>query len=420
MIVIQDPIHGNITLSPEELALVDNPAFQRLRTIKQLGFSELSFPGATHTRYAHSLGAMHVAGQVVDQVFDGLGLPSEQQALLRACVRLSVLFHDIGHAPLSHVSEKVMPDVDQLRLPDWLQATNRQATHEDYTLMLLTQSELTDAVRTQMSGRLTGDHLASLVSGILSPQVDDSLFQHDGRSLLPLLHAMVSGEVDADRMDYLRRDAFYCGVNYGNFDHMWLTNNLTVVPSDEAWQLGLRHRGVWAFENFLLARYHMFLAVYLHHIPVCFDNMLGRYFESGDYSLPNTPEEYLQTDDVELTMHLRRSTNNWAMMVASRSPYRLLLERHDYNETGSSRQIEERLTEANVRYFVSKCKSALSKYVGEASSSPILVWEPELDRLSRVQDYTPLYTRFSDVVGIYRIFCHPEDATRAERLLEEG
>ena len=119
-------------------------------------------------------------------------------------------------------------------------------------------------------------------------------------------------------------------------------------------------------------------------------------------------------------MHLRRSTNNWAMMVASRSPYRLLLERHDYNETGSSRQIEERLTEANVRYFVSKCKSALSKYVGEASSSPILVWEPELNRLSRVQDYTPLYTRFSDVVGIYRIFCHPEDATRAERLLEEG
>ena len=108
MIVIQDPIHGNITLSPEELALVDNPAFQRLRTIKQLGFSELSFPGATHTRYAHSLGAMHVAGQVVDQVFDGLGLPSEQQALLRACVRLSVLFHDIGHAPLSHVSEKVI------------------------------------------------------------------------------------------------------------------------------------------------------------------------------------------------------------------------------------------------------------------------------------------------------------------------
>ena len=103
------------------------------------------------------------------------------------------------------------------------------------------------------------------------------------------LHAIVSGEVDADRMDYLRRDAFYCGVNYGNFDHMWLTTNFTAVPSDNHWQLGLRHRGVWAFENFLLARYHMFLAVYLHHIPVCFDNMLGRYFESGDYTLPSEP-----------------------------------------------------------------------------------------------------------------------------------
>ena len=139
MVAIQDPIHGHIALTQDELSLVDEKAFQRLRNIKQLGFSELSFPGATHTRYAHSLGAMHVAGQIVDQVFDGLALPSDQAALLRLCVRLSVLFHDIGHAPLSHVSEKVMPSVDTLQMPDWLASKGRQATHEDYTLMLLTE-----------------------------------------------------------------------------------------------------------------------------------------------------------------------------------------------------------------------------------------------------------------------------------------
>ena len=300
-----------------------------------------------------------------------------------------------------------MPSVDTLHLPDWLASKGRQATHEDYTLMLLTESKLTDAVSRASSGALSGQDLASLVAGRLSPQVDASLYEFEGKSLLPLLHAIVSGEVDADRMDYLRRDAFYCGVNYGNFDHMWLTTNLTAVPSDNHWQLGLRHRGVWAFENFLLARYHMFLAVYLHHIPVCFDNMLGRYFESGDYTLPSEPNGYLETDDIELTIHLRRSNNLWAKMVAERTPYRLLLERHDYSESPEPQKVEEILKESGVRFFVSKCKSALSKYVGEASSSPILVWEPELNRLSRIQDYTPLYSRFSDVVGIYRIFCHP-------------
>ena len=252
MVAIQDPIHGHIALTQDELSLVDEKAFQRLRNIKQLGFSELSFPGATHTRYAHSLGAMHVAGQIVDQVFEGLALPSDQAALLRLCVRLSVLFHDIGHAPLSHVSEKVMPSVDTLQMPDWLASKGRQATHEDYTLMLLTESKLTDAVSRASAGALSGQDLASLVAGRLSPEVDASLYEFEGKSLLPLLHAIVSGEVDADRMDYLRRDAFYCGVNYGNFDHMWLTTNLTAVPSDNHWQLGLRHRGVWAFENFSL------------------------------------------------------------------------------------------------------------------------------------------------------------------------
>ena len=107
-------------------------------------------------------------------------------------------------------------------------------------------------------------------------------------------------------------------------------------------------------------------------------------------------------------------------MVAQRTPYRLLLERHDYSESQGPQEVEATLKRSGVRFFVSKCKSALSKYVGEAASSPILVWEPELNRVSRIQDYTPLYSRFSDVVGIYRIFCHPEDLERAKALLEEG
>ena len=158
MVAIQDPIHGHIALTQDELSLVDEKAFQRLRNIKQFRFSELSFPGATHKRYAHSLGAMHVAGQIVDQVFYGLALPSDQALSCGYVLGWSVLF-TILDTPLSHVSEKVMPSVDTLQMPDWLASKGRQATHEDYTLMLLTESKLTDAVSRASAGALSGQDL---------------------------------------------------------------------------------------------------------------------------------------------------------------------------------------------------------------------------------------------------------------------
>src|SRR5262249_41860087 len=153
---------------------------------------------------------------------------------------------------------------------------------------------------------------------------DPDAFVVQGQDLLPLLHQIVSSEMDADRMDYLRRDAYYCGVSYGNFDHLWLTANITTHKHEGRQAMALLHRGVWAFENFLLAPYHMFLAVYYHHVAMCFDHLLGRYYDSGEYVLPGDSDGYLETDDVHLLSRLRASKNPWAQAVVRRRAYRLL------------------------------------------------------------------------------------------------
>src|SRR5947209_19391433 len=117
---IRDPIHGAIEITADERALVDSPQYQRLRNVKQLGFADLAFPGATHTRYAHGLGAMAMATKVFDALAPKLELDLDVRARLRQTLRLAVLFHDLGHAPLSHATERIMPPVHDLRMPAWV------------------------------------------------------------------------------------------------------------------------------------------------------------------------------------------------------------------------------------------------------------------------------------------------------------
>src|SRR5437764_8118755 len=106
---IRDPIHGAIELTPDERALVDSPQYQRLRNVKQLGFADLAFPGATHTRYSHGLGAMAVATKVFDALAPMLDLEKADHERFRQTLRLAVLFHDLAHAPISHATESIMP-----------------------------------------------------------------------------------------------------------------------------------------------------------------------------------------------------------------------------------------------------------------------------------------------------------------------
>src|SRR5438477_1898502 len=257
---IRDPIHGAIELTADERALIDSPQYQRLRNVKQLGFADLAFPGATHTRYSHGLGAMAVATKVFEVLAPKLDLEPGDRERFRQTLRLAVLFHDLGHAPLSHATESIMPPVEQLKLPEWVRSAGRKADHEDYTLKLLLDSGLAAELRDRFGGRgIEPSHVAALVCGKAPP--GPYPFRSGGRDLLPILRQVVSGELDADRMDYLQRDSFFTGVNYGKFDSDWIIQNLAAVERDGSVHLGLMQRAVFAFEDFLLSRYHMFLSV---------------------------------------------------------------------------------------------------------------------------------------------------------------
>ncbi len=419
MIAIHDPIHGTIEVTPEEIKLIDSRPFQRLRFIKQLGFSELAFPGATHTRYAHSLGAMHMATRMFDRMFADVTLPDAERTRLRQTVRLGLLFHDLGHPPMSHVSERVMPPVGDLNLVGWGEDPTRRASHEDYTVKLLIDSELTPLIEKQL-GHLgvSGARIAALVCG-RPPPGDPQAFHVNGRDLLPVLSQLVSSELDADRMDYLLRDAYYCGVSYGQFDHAWLIGNLRTTEQGGHTVMALQHKGVWAFENFLLARYHMFLAVYYHHTSECFDHLLGRFYESKEYQLPAESDAYLQTDDVHLIAALRQSQNPWAQNVVRRRSYRLLLETHSFGDTPEDRALDERLQAEQIDFFRLRSRGVLSKYFKKRDKVfPLMVLEPELHRVSRIEEYTPLYKRFDESVALSRLYCRPEDVPRARQVLE--
>src|SRR3984893_16596786 len=312
---IRDPIHGAIELTPDERALVDSPQYQRLRNVKQLGFADLAFPGATHTRYAHGLGAMAMATKVFDAVAPQLALDANDRARSRQTLRLAVLFHDLGHAPLSHATEAIMPPVADLRVPEWARESGtRRAGHEDYTLKLVLDSALAAEIRRRFSsGGIEPEHIAGLICG--RPPPGAYPYRSGGRDLLPVLRQVVSGELDADRMDYLQRDSFFTGVNYGKFDADWIVQNLAAVQRDDRVYLGLQHRAVFAFEDFLLSRYHMFLSVYFHSTSVGYEVLLQRGCESGEYALPADVDEYLQHDDVAPLGTLRASSNPWARPI---------------------------------------------------------------------------------------------------------
>jgi HD superfamily phosphohydrolase len=412
---IRDPIHGAIELTPDERALVDSPQYQRLRNVKQLGFADLAFPGATHTRYAHGLGAMAMATKVFDAVAPQLALDADDRARFRQTLRLAVLFHDLGHAPLSHATEAIMPPVADLRVPEWARESGtRRAGHEDYTLKLVLDSALAAEIRRRFSSSgIEPEHIAGLICG--RPPPGAYPYRSGGRDLLPVLRQVVSGELDADRMDYLQRDSFFTGVNYGKFDADWIVQNLAAVQRDDRVYLGLQHRAVFAFEDFLLSRYHMFLSVYFHSTSVGYEVLLQRWCESGEYTLPADVDEYLQHDDVALLGALRASSNPWARRIVRRQGYRVLMENAPGEGAQPLHRMQRQLEPAGVDAFVTVSRGVLSHYGKEAT-----LWVKSPRGEVPIGEYTPLYERYAEAATLARLYVEPErwDEARQRLTLE--
>ncbi len=416
---IRDPIHGTITVSDDEKPIIDSRFYQRLRSVRQLGFGDLAFPGATHTRHAHSLGAMHVASRLFDAVASRSRLSDPSRERFRAAVRLAVLCHDLGHMPLSHASESIAPARALLKLPAWTGADDgQQATHEDFTAKLLIDSALTPIIR-ETYGRhgITPELIAGLIIGKLPPGLEG--FRDGGLDWTPLLRALVSGELDADRMDYLQRDSFYTGVNYGRYDIEWILQNLRAAERDGKAVLALSKAAVFAFEDFLLSRYHMFLSVYYHHTSVSFDWMLRRYYDEapGEFEIPADPDAFLLCDDVALWWTLRRSKNRWAERISSRRGYRRVAQFTERDTDYDLKAISLGLTAAGVDHFTLESRGVLSRYHDEGETPSLFVFDPSSGRLTEISSYTPLYQRFAGAVLLSRVFVRPDQFDIARPLV---
>ena len=423
---IRDPIHGTLPVTPREIRLIDHPVFQRLRNIKQLGFADLSFPGATHTRYSHSLGAMHIATRLYDRMFGPGDLPERVRLRFRQAVRLAMLFHDVGHAPLSHTTELLMPPVGELGLGPFAGTdVSRKATHEDYTLKMVIDSSLGQALGELFDpDGIQPSDVAELIVGATWPERAGG-FRHGGIDYGPVLRQIVSSECDADRMDYLQRDSFFSGVNYGRFDSDWLIDNVTPVQMGQSVFLGIRSRATFSFEDFLLSRYHMFATVYLHHTPVIFEKMLARYFSECDdeFTLPADVEQYAALDDMNLWTTLRASKNPWARRIVERRAYRLLDERpegehRDFNATLLHEGLAERLAGARIDFIQTRSRSILSKYYGTPDKQPIFVVTPTGEHIP-LEEYTPLYARYETPALTGRIYIEPEKKSEAKAVLDQ-
>ena len=424
---VRDPVHGNLAISEAEVSVLDSKVYQRLRAIKQLGFSEFSFPGATHNRYLHSLGVSHLAGVVFDNIFAGYAFSRpEVRRRLRQTVRLGALLHDIGHGPLSHASEEVMPPLANLSVKVYsLRAKpptkDTQANHEDYTIKFVTDSSLTKVLRDNFSD-IDPLHVACLIDKTL--QIDDDFFMDGGLNFRTILSQIVSSEMDVDRMDYLERDAYFCGTNYGKVELNWLLSNVTYHVHEGHLHLALNRRALYTFDDFLLARHHMHLMVYFHHKSVIYEEMLYRYLTSKEcaFFVPADIEQYVQCTDYALYQHLAQVSNPWARRVVERRPFRMLFELHSNKETGRPAAICRALEGENIQVIHASSQARLSKYHGGSETDKALriFVVDKYDYLAEpypIEESTEIFKRYEDIRQIDRIYVAPENFEQAEKIL---
>ncbi len=333
---ILDPIHKYIVFSDEEAQIVDSAIFQRLRYIRQLGFAEFAFPGAVHNRFLHSLGVFHVAGCMFDALFTHYApFSQKKKQQFRQALCLAALLHDVGHGPLSHISEKAMPRLSDLNLPflkhkpqpkpsqSKTQNSIMRASHEHYTLKFLLESDLNPLIANLGIDPLCVVHL---MEPDVPPEPQD-FFVSEGINFQPILKQIISSDVDADRIDYLQRDSFFCGVDYGFCGHDWILKNLHIYINDNKAFLAIGEKAIYSVESFLLGRRHMGLALYFHNKMVAMDEMLYHYFASPDccFHIPSNIKEYMHCTDDALFEHLKMASKNgnpWAHRIIKKQPFK--------------------------------------------------------------------------------------------------
>src|SRR5947208_8477255 len=271
------------------IRLIDTPEFQRLRRIKQLGLGLYTYQGAEHSRFTHSLGALHLMTRILDQLTGRHNIDAAD----RVAARGAALLHDVGHGPFSHAMENIL------------------GVHHEQMTMRTVLSDETELGRLLHSySRELPPRIASIIEGTFKPAA--------------LAH-LVSSQLDVDRMDYLLRDSLMTGAKYGLFDLEWIINALQIDEAGD--RIYVAARGVFAVEEYLQARYYMFRQVYFHRTLRSAEVVLrsalrralelfkagedvwyapGAAFEKGLSRKSLTVSEHLEIDDSDVIYHLKQ------------------------------------------------------------------------------------------------------------------
>jgi HD superfamily phosphohydrolase len=261
MKVVLDPVHGYIELDDLVQEILATPQMQRLRRVRQLGFSNLVYPGANHTRFEHSLGAMHLASMLIKNL-DAIEKDKKTE------IRVATLLHDVGHGPFSHVTENIIDKYTRRR-------------HDDIK-EILGKGEIRDLL-----GKygISPGNLAKHVKGETS------------------IGQILSSEIDVDRMDYLVRDAHYTGVEFGVVDYNRLINQMNFYED----RLVVDYGGLKAAESLLVSRFWMNTSVYYHHVTRISEAMCSKAVEYMIENQELDPFELREIDDIGLVAAMRNA-----------------------------------------------------------------------------------------------------------------
>ena len=271
------------------IRLIDTPEFQRLRRIKQLGLGLYTYQGAEHSRFTHSLGALHLMTRILDQLSDRYQIADQDHAAARA----AALLHDVGHGPFSHAMESVLG-----------------VHHEQLTMQAVLSAETELGQTLSSYSRELPGRIASIIEGTFKPAA---------------LAQLVSSQLDVDRMDYLLRDSLMTGAKYGLYDLEWIINALQI--DEEGDRIYIAARGIYAVEEYLQARYYMFRQVYFHRSLRSAEAVLrsalrralelvekgkhvwcatGTSFEKILHRQMLTITEHLEMDDSDVIFHMKQ------------------------------------------------------------------------------------------------------------------
>jgi len=270
---IKDPVYGYIYVTEEERQIIDSFPFQRLRRVRQLAGAEYLYPGANHTRFEHSIGVMYLAGLLAENPHLPLLLSEDETRM----IKIAALLHDVGHGPFSHIFEHLLVKF-------------LHKTHEDMTAWIIRTSELRDILE-----RIGYDPnvISNLAVGLLNKP---------GRAFIDQI---IRSAIDVDKLDFVIRDTYHTGAEYGHVDIFRLIHTLDVMDENLAVDVG----ALSALESFMLARIECFKSIYFHRVGRAVQIMLARAMENAKDELGlvdfKLPEEYLALDDYTIWAKLK-------------------------------------------------------------------------------------------------------------------